>query len=188
MRGPVVRGIIFTAAKAVAIIAFASCAMPLPDMLAMKEPNIVIRKSARTLEVHDGSTLVRKFGIVLGRSPEGDKQIEGDGRTPEGEFYIFTKNAKSRFHLSLGISYPAGEDAERGLAGGLISDEEHRAILAAIGDKAMPPQKTQLGGEIYIHGGGTAEDWTDGCVALANDEMSELFEAIPVGTRVTILE
>lgn len=50
----------------------------------------------------------------------------------------------------------------------------------------MPLQKTQLGGEIYIHGGGTESDWTDGCVALTNEEITELFEAIPVGTEVEI--
>ena len=52
----------------------------------------------------------------------------------------------------------------------------------------MPPQKTRLGGEIYIHGGGTSNDWTEGCVALENDEMSVLFEAIPIGTPVKILK
>jgi murein L,D-transpeptidase YafK len=152
----------------------------------LKDPNIVIRKSARVLEVYDGLRLVKTFRMVLGFSPEMDKEVEGDGRTPEGEFYVFTKNPKSRFHLSLGLSYPAPDDAERGFAGGLITREEREAILKANGEKAMPPQKTRLGGEIYIHGGGTASDWTDGCVALENEEMTELFAAIPVGTRVII--
>jgi murein L,D-transpeptidase YafK len=154
----------------------------------LKEPSVVIRKSSRVLELYDGSRLVRTFEVVLGFSPSLDKEIEGDGRTPEGEFYVFAKNPKSRFHVSLGLSYPAPDDAERGLAGGLISKDEWDAILKATSEKEMPPQKTRLGGEIYIHGGGTASDWTDGCIALEDEEMTELFEAILVGTKVLILK
>jgi murein L,D-transpeptidase YafK len=154
----------------------------------LKEPGIVVRKSERVLEVYDGSRLVKTLSMVLGFSPELDKEVEGDGRTPEGEFYVFTKNPKSRFHLSLGLSYPAPDDAERGFAGGLISQEARDLILKAAGEKGMPPQKTALGGEIYIHGGGTASDWTDGCIALENEEMTELFTAVPIGTKVIILK
>ncbi len=154
----------------------------------LKDPRLVIRKSARMLEVYNGPKLVRSFPVALGFSPELDKELEGDGRTPEGEFYVFTKNPKSRFHLSLGLSYPAPDDARRGLAAGLITPVEHTAILRSAEEKGMPPQKTGLGGEIYIHGGGTANDWTDGCIALNNDEMTELFEAVPVGTRVKIVK
>jgi len=157
----------------------------LPDL---KDPAIVIRKTTRVLEVYDGGRLVSSFRTVLGSSPELDKEVEGDGRTPEGEFYVFVKNPKSRFHLSLGLSYPAPDDAERGLADGLISREEHDAIMKAASGKKMPPQKTRLGGEIYIHGGGISRNWTHGCIALENDEMTALFEVIPVGTRVTILK
>jgi len=70
----------------------------------------------------------------------------------------------------------------------LIESEEHAAIFRAADEKGMPPQKTALGGEIYIHGGGTANDWTDGCIALNDDEMTELFEAVPVGTKVAIVK
>ena len=139
------------------------------------------------MELFDGDQLIRHYKIVLGFSPKGDKETEGDGRTPEGEFFVFTKNPKSKFHLSLGLSYPSREDAERGLKEGLISQDEYAEIVAAIAEERMPLQKTKLGGEIYIHGGGTASDWTEGCVALDNDEMAELFEAIPVGTKVTII-
>ena len=58
--------------------------------------------------------------------------------------------------------------------------------MKAVAEKRMPPQKTALGGEIYIHGGGTENDWTDGCVALPNEEIKELFAAIPVGTTVIV--
>lgn len=153
---------------------------------AMAAPRIVIEKAKRRLAVFDGESVVAEFGIGLGFAPDGYKAIEGDGRTPEGDFYIFTKNPESRFFLSLGISYPTREDADRGLAEGLISEEEHRAIANAIDEKRMPPQKTKLGGEIYIHGGGDKSDWTEGCIALKNNEMRALFDAIPVGTPVMI--
>lgn len=152
----------------------------------MAEPRIIIEKAKRRLAVFDGDYLVEEYSIGLGFAPDGDKAIEGDGRTPEGDFYVFTKNPESRFFLSLGISYPSREDAERGLAEGLISEEEHRAIADAIDKKRIPPQKTKLGGEIYIHGGGDKSDWTEGCIALKNNEMQALFDAIPVGTPVTI--
>lgn len=157
---------------------------PMKDL---KEPRLVIVKSKRTLEVFDGDKRVKSYRVVLGFDPKNDKEIEGDGRTPEGDFYVFTKNPESRFHLSLGVSYPGKEDAERGLKQGLITQAEHDDIVAAIAEQRMPLQKTKLGGEIYIHGGGTASDWTDGCVALDNDQMTELFEAIPIGARVIIL-
>lgn len=155
--------------------------------LELDKPSIVIRKGERQVDLFDGDEPVKQYKMVLGSSPSGDKEIEGDGRTPEGEFYVFTRNPKSKFHLSLGLSYPGREDAERGLKEGLISREEYDEIVAAIAEKRMPLQKTKLGGEIYIHGGGTASDWTEGCVALDDDEMTELFEAIPIGTKVTIL-
>jgi len=157
---------------------------PMKDL---KDPHLVITKGKRTLVVFDGDRRIKSYKTVLGFAPKGGKEIEGDGRTPEGEFYVFTKNPESRFHLSLGVSYPGQEDAERGLREGLISQAEHDEIVAAIAEKRKPLQKTRLGGEIYIHGGGTASDWTEGCVALTNDEMTELFDAIPIGAKVTIL-
>ena len=153
----------------------------------LKDPRLVVRKKARTLELYDGQKLVKSYTVVLGFAPEGDKEIEGDGKTPEGKFYVFTKNSQSKFHLSLGISYPAKDDAQRGLAAGLITRSEHDDISKAIESGKMPPQKTALGGEIYIHGGGIANDWTWGCVAMNNAEIEELFETVPVGTPVEIL-
>ncbi len=158
---------------------------PLPPM---ENPHLLIKKKKRLLQIFDGEKLVRQYKIVLGFSAKGDKQIEGDGKTPEGEFYVFTKNDQSRFHLSLGLSYPNIEDAKRGLKEKIISQEEYDVILKATREKQMPPQKTALGGEIYIHGGGTEDDWTDGCVALQNEEMKEIFDAIPVGAKVFISE
>lgn len=156
------------------------------ELPTLENPRLVVRKKARKLEVFDGEKLVKSYTIVLGFTPAGDKETEGDGKTPEGEFFIFTKNASSRFFLSLGVSYPSIDDAARGLKENLISRDEHDTILDAVKNKQMPPQKTKLGGEIYIHGGGTITDWTDGCVALRNEEIKELFDAIPVGTSVRI--
>jgi len=149
--------------------------------------HIFIKKSDRVLELYDGEQLIKSYSIALGFASTGDKEIEGDGKTPEGEFYVFTKNAQSKFHLSLGISYPSIDDARRGIEHGLISKAEHDEIEAAISEKKKPLQKTRLGGEIYIHGGGVENDWTDGCVALKNEEIEELFSAIPIGTPVRIL-
>lgn len=157
---------------------------PVPQM---ENPRVVIKKKKRELQVFDGERLVKNYAIVLGSMPEGDKNEEGDGKTPEGEFYIFAKNDQSKFYLSLGVSYPNIEDAVRGLRENLISQDEHDAIIKAINEKQMPLQNTKLGGEIYIHGGGTLTDWTAGCVALKNEEMKELFDAIPLGTAVQIV-
>ncbi len=154
----------------------------------LDEPRIVVRKSARTLELYNGNALVKTYPVRLGFSPVGDKETEGDGRTPEGEFYVSVKNEKSKFTASLGLSYPDADDARRGLAAGLISTEEAGEIAAAIKARAMPLQKTKLGGEIYIHGGGTKGDWTDGCIALDDHDALELFAASKELMRVTILQ
>lgn len=148
---------------------------------------IVVHKRERKLELVRNACVERVFDIALGRVPVGDKEIEGDGKTPEGEFFIFGKNPKSKYHLGLGISYPSIKDAERGFRTGLITDEVCESIVTSFGAGKKPPQKTMLGGEIYIHGGGTGSDWTQGCIAMADSEMEELYHAISVGTAVTIL-
>jgi murein L,D-transpeptidase YafK len=153
----------------------------------LKDPHIMVRKNARVLELFDGDKLVKTYKIALGFSPVGDKEVEGDGRTPEGEFYAFVKNAKSKYVAGLGVSYPNIEDATRGLAAGLITQDEAETVRNAIEAKKKPPQKTALGGEVYIHGGGTERDWTHGCIALDDTEMKELFDSVPVGVRITIL-
>jgi murein L,D-transpeptidase YafK len=158
----------------------------LPLELPLKDPRIVVTKSERLLELFATGVLVRRYKIGLGLSPVEDKIHQGDRRTPEGEFYVFTKNDKSAFYLSLGLSYPNIEDAERGLRDKLISRRQHDAIVRAIKRKATPPQNTALGGDIYIHGNGASSDWTWGCVALENADMKELFDAVGVGTPVVI--
>lgn len=165
-------------------VGFSQSGQTLPKL---KKPRLVVKKEQRELELFDGAKLIKTYKIALGFAPAGDKEKEGDGKTPEGKFYVFTKNPNSQFHLSLGISYPGIEDAKRGLKDKTITQAEYDEIARAIKEKRMPLQKTALGGEIYIHGGGNADDWTFGCVALQNEEIEELFKAIPVGTEVEIL-
>jgi murein L,D-transpeptidase YafK len=157
-----------------------------PLKLPLTEPKIVIEKGARRLTLYSNGERVRVFGVALGFKPAGDKVKQGDGRTPEGDFYVCMKNERSKFYLSLGLSYPNAEDAERGLRDRIITRAQHKQILNAIGRGAKPPWNTPLGGEIFIHGSGTASDWTWGCVALANEQIKELFDAVPLGTHVRI--
>ncbi|HEY5884942.1 MAG TPA: L,D-transpeptidase [Pyrinomonadaceae bacterium] len=157
-----------------------------PLKLPLRNPRIIVSKSDRKLELYSDGAVVRRYKIGLGLSPVEDKVRQGDRRTPEGEFYVFTKNDKSAFYLSLGLSYPNIEDAERGLKDKLISQRQHDLIVRAIRRRATPPQNTALGGDIYIHGYGAGSDWTWGCVALENADMKELFDAVRVGTPVVI--
>lgn len=157
-----------------------------PLKLPLVKPKIVVKKAQRQLLLYSADKLVRRYRIGLGLSPVGDKVRQGDRRTPEGDFYIFTKNDKSAFYLSLGISYPNAAHAERGLRDGLITKAQYEAIMRALRAKKGPPQNTRLGGDIYIHGNGAQSDWTWGCAALDNEEMVELFKSVNVGTLVTI--
>jgi len=157
-----------------------------PLKLPLRDPKIVVKKAPRQLLLFSSGKVVRTYRIGLGLSPIGDKVRADDRRTPEGEFYVFTKNDKSAFYLSLGLSYPNTAHAERGLRDGLITRAQYDAITHALRAKKTPPQNTQLGGDIYIHGNGAQSDWTWGCVALENEDIHELFDAVSVGTPVVI--
>ncbi len=152
----------------------------------LKDAKIIIHKSLRRLEVQSDSKLLKTYPIALGFEPLGTKLKEGDGKTPEGEYVVVYKNPKSQFYLSLGLNYPNKEDGERGFNAGLIDKAEKKKIDRAAKLEAMPPQGTALGGEIFIHGGGIGLDWTLGCVALRNEDIKELFSAVPIGTAVSI--
>ena len=157
------------------------------DLLLAEYPALVIYKAQQELRFCDGETLLKTYPIALGLNPLDDKRKEGDGCTPEGDFYICTKNDQSRFHLFLGLSYPNEEDAERGLRSGIISKEEHDRILQAQAARKRPPWDTRLGGEIGIHGGGADSHWTQGGIAMENKDVEELFLITPLGTPVKIL-
>lgn len=157
-----------------------------PLLKPLPEAKIVIQKKARRLKLFSGKALVREYPIKIGKNPTGDKERQGDGRTPEGSFYICVKNPRSSYHLSLGLSYPTIEDAERGLRRKLITEEQYAQIVSRIAEGKIPPWNTPLGGEIFIHGEAEIWDWTYGCVAMNNKDIEELFRIIPVGTRVEI--
>ena len=126
------------------------------------KPRIVVYKKERKLELYSDKTLVRSYRVGLGFNPVADKQREGDGATPEGDFYVFVKNNKSAYYLSLGVSYPNVEDAERGLRDGLITQTQYNSIVNAHKRKVAPPQYTKLGGLIYIHGNGASLSFKSG--------------------------
>ncbi len=135
---------------------------------------IVVHKAERKLELYDGDELVKSYAVSLGRNPLGHKQQEGDARTPEGDYVIDWRNARSQFHRSLHISYPNRQDR------------------AAARKRGVRP-----GGDIMLHGSpnsmaGSEEllagmDWTDGCIAVTNREIEEIWQAVPDGTPITIL-
>ena len=151
------------------------------------EVSIIVKKSERLLELWQGETLIGSYSIGLGWEPEGHKQVEGDGKTPEGEYYVCVRNSNSSFYLSLGVSYPNKEDAAAALEDGRIDNATYKRIADAIDNRQCPDWYTTLGGEIMIHGCGGSSDWTAGCVAVDNDVMDILFDYCALGTKITIL-
>ncbi len=151
---------------------------------------ILVQKGARRLGYYEAGKLATYadqpacFEMSLGFTPEGHKQREGDGRTPEGRYHIYTKNPKSQFYVSLGISYPNAADAKAALDAGTIDTATYNRILK---NPFWPPSNTGLGGLIFIHGGGVGSDWTWGCVALENEPMKYLFDRVQTGAAVLIL-
>lgn len=156
----------------------------IPDTI--KSPKIIVKKGERILELWDGDSLCGRYPIGLGWAPSGHKQFEGDGRTPEGTYYVCIRNPEGKFYLSLGISYPNKEDAKAALNAGIINQITYNQIADAIDNKAQPPWNTALGGEIMIHGMGSDSDWTLGCIAVNNDVMDVLWKHCPNKTAVII--
>lgn len=132
--------------------------------------HVYVFKQQRMLVAMSGARPIGTWAVDLGFAPEGDKAREGDGRTPEGRYYINRKNPDSAFHLSLGISYP---------------DNSDRRAAREAGDAP--------GGDIFIHGGPTRAsdvgkpDWTAGCIAVSDDEIEDIYAMIRVGTPIDIL-
>jgi len=147
---------------------------------------IVIYKEKRMLELWRADAIIKTYKVGLGFAPVGKKLKSGDGKTPEGSYYVCVKNPNSKFYLSLGISYPSPSDAQTGLDSKLITKDEYSRIVSAQRKGVTPPWNTKLGGEIFIHGRGSSSDWTWGCVALDDSEMKELFQIVEVGTVVEI--
>ena len=144
---------------------------PLPD--GTWADRVVVNKSARTLELYRGVELLRSYHVSLGKSPVGPKLREGDGRTPEGAFTLDYRRADSSFHRALHISYPTPEYAAAAKAraiapGGLIMVHGIRNGLGFVG---------------RLH---TLVDWTDGCIAVTNREMDEIWRVVPDRTPIVI--
>lgn len=159
----------------------------LPTRAPVEGPRgVVIHKAERVLGLYRDGRLAATYPIALGHSPEGHKEREGDGRTPEGLYSICNRNPRSRFHLFLGLSYPNADDADAARRAGRISNAEHRQIVDAIEAGRQPPWDTPLGGEIGVHGAGTASDWTLGCIALENEAVEQLWETLRLGDPVLI--
>lgn len=153
----------------------------------ISNPKLYVMKSDRRLLLVQNGVLVRDYLVGLGPCPIGDKLLSGDGRTPEGQFYVCVKNPTSQFYKSLGLSYPDPKHAEKALQEGAISSAVYRTIVQAFERKGKPPWNTAMGGAIMIHGGGGYKDWTKGCIAIRNSAMDELFQVVSVGTPVEVL-
>jgi murein L,D-transpeptidase YafK len=156
---------------AAALLLLTGAATPAPPLSYPEVDHILVEKAARTMTLFgtDGSVTVIR-NIQLGDAPVGPKQFEGDEKTPEGRYTIDYGNPQSAYHLSLHIDYPRAE---------------HLAYAQSQGRSA--------GGMIMIHGqpndwtaGRVPGDWTDGCIALANEEIEALWDKVPDGTPIEI--
>jgi murein L,D-transpeptidase YafK len=134
---------------------------------------VVVHKAARRLELFRGNELLKSYQVSLGRHPIGAKTQQGDGRTPEGDYRLDYRNPASSFHKALHISYPEPADIASARSrnadpGGLVMVHGMRNGLGWIG---------------RLH---RVIDWTDGCVAVTNNEIDEISDAVPVGTKIVL--
>lgn len=147
-----------------------------------------------TLSIFRGSALLERFTPVsLGRGGAKTHRISGGNVTPLGEFRINRFNYQSRWHIFLGIDYPTPPHARMALENGIYSQADYEAYFDYYRRHGYPPQNTRLGGAIGIHGLGQADpdihgrfNWTQGCVALTNEQIDTLASLVNVGTRVVI--
>jgi murein L,D-transpeptidase YafK len=132
-------------------------------------------KHERKLYLMDGDRIVRSYDISLGSNPKGHKLFSGDNRTPEGRYELDWRNANSRFHRSIHVSYPGPDDIARATQLGL--DPGRHIMIHGL------PNGTNGNGAVY-----SGADWTDGCIAVNdNDEMDEIWSLVSDGTPIYIL-
>jgi murein L,D-transpeptidase YafK len=203
--------VLFFLARLLIALLLLSCLSPVPPTSVPKQETfadevasfpgplrLIIWKSQYTVTLYKGDTPLRTYRAVFGKGyQDGDKRMQGDKRTPEGEFYICTMNHSKRFYKFMGLSYPDVKHAEEGFKSGVISRAEYRSIKKAIAERQTPPWSTRLGGAVGIHGRSLEStspqpsfvgmNWTDGCIALDNADVDELFSVVALGTPVTIL-
>jgi murein L,D-transpeptidase YafK len=144
---------------------------PLPEGAAADL--VVVEKRARTLTLYRGGAALRSYRVSLGARPEGHKEREGDERTPEGRYVLDARKENSAFHRALHVSYPDPDDAARAAARG---ESPGGAIMV----HGLPDRAPFVG---RLH---RLADWTDGCIAVTNREMDEIWRAVPVGTPIEI--
>ena len=154
----------------IALVALASCGSQFGSYTGPKVTRIVVEKSERKMHLMHGPIKLRSYDVGLGFAPVGDKVQEGDGKTPEGVYYVDRRNPQSQFYLSLGISYPNEADIAQAKALGV-----------------------DPGGDIFIHGRpkkyqSDLIDWTLGCIAVTNREMREIYSMVELGTKIVIKE
>jgi hypothetical protein len=147
--------------------------IPPPPITLSEEWLVVVKKGKRKLHLYRDCRLVKTFPIDLGENPKGPKLYQGDMRTPEGLYRVIEKKdlGQTKYYLALLLDYPNEQDRAR-----------HELAVR----KGKIPSEAGIGGLIEIHGEGRGEDWTQGCVALYNQHMTELFKNIPPGTPVWI--
>ncbi len=134
---------------------------------------VLVEKGARRLSLWFAGYPVREFRVALGREPVGDKQRVGDARTPEGQYVIDGRNGGSSYHRSLHISYPNAADVRSAREAGAAPGGE--VML-----HGLPEDAAWVGSE---H---SRFDWTDGCIAVTNEEIDEIWELVPDGTPIEI--
>lgn len=152
------------------ILGLSGCASKFRDYSGPEVTRVIVYKEDRRMYLLHKNRVLKSYRIALGFEPSGDKKVSGDGRTPEGDYYIDRRNPRSRFHLSLGISYPNRRDMY-----------EARKL-------GKDP-----GGDIFIHGRGRGfsfliPDWTWGCIAVTDDEIEEIYAMVRDGTPISIYE
>jgi murein L,D-transpeptidase YafK len=125
------------------------------------------------MELYQNGKLLKTYKIALGGNPLGPKTRQGDHRTPEGVYQIDSKNSKSRYHLALHVSYPNEDDRSR--AATLKSNPGGDIMV-----HGLPDQYAYLGA---LH---RQTDWTDGCIAVTNGEIEEIWKLVPIGTVIEI--
>jgi murein L,D-transpeptidase YafK len=135
---------------------------------------IVVLKSERRLELRRAGAVMRSFPIALGGNPEGHKEREGDQRTPEGRYLIDGRNPNSAFFLALRVSYPNAEDARRARERG--QSPGNNIMIHGLPNEPAHPSRQYL-----------QADWTDGCIAVSNAAMIDIWLSVDDGTPITIL-
>lgn len=135
--------------------------------------SIVVEKGRRTLTLFSAGFAVRTYQVALGKQPTGDKVKKGDNRTPEGTYFIDFKNPNSKYHKALHISYPDALHSARANALGVSPGGD-------IMIHGLPPRYASVGAEHAQY------DWTEGCIAVTDKEIEEIWAAIPTGAPIHI--